>query len=128
MIYADYSYYTDEYGGNTISESDFRTFAVKASERINAVTFGRLENGIPEAYTENIKRCCCELAENIHKYGNVQATENGAVSSEKIGSYSIDYQSTAEQIAAVSELDDVCDDVIRRHLGRTGLLYRGVYD
>lgn len=127
MIYADYSYYTDEYGGNTISENDFRTFAVKASERINAVTFGRLEEGIPEAYAENIKRCCCELAENIHKYGNMQGAENGTVSSEKIGSYSVDYQSTAEQISAVSALDDVCDDVVRRCLGRTGLLYRGIY-
>lgn len=128
MIYIDYSYYTDEYGGCLIPESDFKLTAGKASERINAATFGRLENGISEAYSEKIKRCCCELAENIHKYGNMQVSESGAVSSEKIGSYSIEYQSTAEQLSAVSALDDACDDVIRRHLGRTGLLYRGVYD
>lgn len=127
MIYADYDYYRDEYGGGLIPESDFRAAAGKASERIDSVTFGRLENGVSDEYSEKVKRCCCELAENIHKYGNTAVAESGAVSSEKIGGYSIEYQSTAEQISAVSALDDVCDDIIRRHLGRTGLLYRGIY-
>lgn len=126
MIYADYEYYKDEYGGNMISENDFKMVAVKASERINAMTFGRLENGIPDIHSEKIRRCCCELAENIHKYGNTYGAENMAVSSEKIGAYSIDYKSTAEQISAVLALDDICNEIIRRHLSRTGLLYRGM--
>lgn len=128
MIYIDYGYYTDEYGGCLIPESDFKLAAGKASERINAAAFGRLDNGIPDVYSEKIKRCCCELAENIHKYEDMHVSESGAVSSEKIGSYNIEYQSAAEQLSANSTLDDACYDVIRRYLGRTGLLYRGVYD
>lgn len=126
MIYADYKYYTDEYGGNLISESDFKAVAGKASEHINAATFGRLENGVPDVHSEKIKRCCCELAENIRKYGNTSGAENMAVSSEKIGAYSVNYQNATEQISAVSALDDICNEIIRRHLSRTGLLYRGM--
>lgn len=126
MIYSDYKYYTDEYGGNLISENDFKAVAGKASERINAMTFGRIEGGFPEKFSENIMRCCCELAENIHKYTNLTGAENSAISSEKTGNYSINYQSMTEQISAISELENVCNEIIRRHLSRTGLLYRGM--
>ncbi len=127
MIYADYAYYSGKFGGSAVSENDFPVLALKASEYMDAVTFDRLKDGIPENFAENISRCCCELVENIQKFGGLQTTGNGAVSSEKIGSYSVDYQSTAEQISTFSALYRLSDDVVRRYLGRSGLLYRGTY-
>lgn len=128
MIYADYAYYSDKYGGDSIPESDFSTLALRSSEYINATTFGRLENGVPEEFADNVSRCCCEIAENIHRVGSMRTSGNGAVTSEKIGGYSVNYQSTAEQISAFSSLDGLFSDIIRRYLSRTGLIYRGVYD
>ena len=58
MTYADYGYYTGEYGGKMISEADFPVYSGKASDRIAAMTFGRLDDSVPEEYSDNVKRCC----------------------------------------------------------------------
>ena len=138
MTYADYGYYTGEYGGKMISEADFPVYSGKASDRIAAMTFGRLEDSVPEEYSDNVKRCCCELAECIFTYAGISdgsAFEGaGGIASETNGKYSVTFRSGAERLSAVSVmlhggtsgLEDIYADIIRRHLGRTGLLYRGV--
>lgn len=64
MIYADFPYYQDFYCGTSITDAAaFRTAAARASEYIDSITFGRLRNGIPDAYTEQVKNCCCALSE-----------------------------------------------------------------
>ena len=138
MSYADYSYYRDVYGGKSIPETDFLSVSGKASDRIDAVTFGRLENGVPEEYEKNVKRCVCELSEVIYSYSALSdgsaIAGSGTVSSEKVGQYSVTYRSGTEQISSISAqlhgssagLEDIYYAVICRHLGRTGLLFRGV--
>lgn len=43
MIYADYAYYTDTYGGKAVSAEDFPRLAAEASAYLDRVTFGRAE-------------------------------------------------------------------------------------
>ena len=138
MSYADFAYYSEVYGGNLIPENKFPSVSEKASDRIDAATFGRLESGIPEEYEKNVKRCCCELAESIYSYSALSdgsaIAGAGSVASENIGKYSVTYRSGTEQISAVSAqlhgensgLEDIYKNIIMRHLGRTGLLFRGV--
>ena len=64
MIYADFPYYQDFYCGTSITDAAaFRTAAARASEYLDSITFGRLQNGIPDACVEQVKNCCCALSE-----------------------------------------------------------------
>ena len=136
MSYADFAYYSEVYSGSLIPQEKFQSLAEKASDRIDAATFGRLENGVPEEYEKNIKRCCCELAESIYSYSALSdgSAIAGTIASENIGKYSVTYRSGTEQISAISAqlhggsagIEDIYKDIIMRHLGRTGLLFRGI--
>ena len=135
MIYADYSYYTDSFGGSVIPESAWNRTAGKASDYLDAATFGRLADGIPDSYADSVKRCECEIAEylctyaeSLMKAGTGQA---GAKSYEQIGSYAVNYASVSDSISSLlngssAGLDSLIQEIILKHLGRTGLLYRGI--
>jgi hypothetical protein len=104
------------------------------------MTFGRLDDGVPEEYSDKVKRCCCELAECIFIYAGISHGSAfagaGSIASETNGKYSVTFKNGTEQLSAVaaqlhggtSGLEDIYADIVRRHLGRTGLLYRGVDD
>lgn len=138
MAYADFSYYKEFYAGTKITEeSTFRHVAERASDYLDARTFGRLCDGIPVEYTAQVKRCCCEMAEQIYSVSLAAVSAEGTVSSmsakasESIGAYSVTYRSPADNISAQlhgesAGLEDVLQSIIGKHLGRTGLLYRGV--
>lgn len=135
MLFADFNYYQNEFGGSLVPESGWNKAAGKAGDLINAATFGRIETEIPAQFETNIKRCCCEMAEFIYAYaenlvksGTGQAT---AKSYEQIGSYAVNYASVSDSISSLldgtpSGLKTLLDEIIRKHLGRTGLLFRGV--
>ncbi len=108
--------------------------AGKAGDYLDAATFGRLTDGIPEAYAEKVKRCTCEIAEYLYTYaesliksGTGQA---GAKSYEQIGAYSVNYASVSDSISALlngssAGLDSLIHEIIMKQLGNSGLLYRG---
>lgn len=137
-IFADYAYYSGTYGGDLIPEEKYPSVASKATDRINAATFGRIEKGVPTEHEEVVKRCCCELAEQIYPITLEAAftsasgnSSSGIIASETNSKYSVSYRSSSEVLGAqlkgaTAGLDDVCLAIILRHLGRTGLLFRGV--
>jgi hypothetical protein len=137
MNYANYSYYSGTYGGSMIPEEQFNYCAARASEYIDQQTYDRISAEIPEELTNKISSCCCELAENIYRFSAASSgsgTSSGAgadISSEKIGQYSVTYHTGAETISALlngndTGLNDLLYSTISRHLGNTGLLYKGV--
>ena len=136
MMYADYSYYTDSFGGSLIPETDWKRTAGIASSWMDSATFGRLTNGIPDEWENEVRNCCCELSEQVYSFviSSLSDDEDDAkLSSEKIGNYSITYRSDAEFFASflhgsTAGFEDVAKSIISRYLGRTGLLYRGVYE
>lgn len=136
-MYADYEYYSSQFGGSVVPEDLWVRAAGDASDRMDAATFGRLENGIPADHETKVKRCCCEMAEQIYSVSLAAVSAEGTASSmsakasESIGAYSVTYCSAADGIAAQlhgesAGLEDVLQSIIGKHLGRTGLLYRGV--
>lgn len=118
MIYADYSYYKEQFHGVLIPETEFEYNAARASEYINWQTFDR----ITDEYMENeaaalkVRSCCCTLAETEYRFN-----QRSDISSEKNGSYSVTYSAKNS-----SDHNTEKSRIIAMYLGNTGLLYRGV--
>lgn len=113
MIYIDYEYYTNNYSGRMITETDFAYLSRKASAYLDTLTLGRITEGWKT--DERVKNACCAVAE-------VYALKNagGEVASETNDGASITYvtsgKSTAQRLA----------DAAAIYLSSTGLLYRGI--
>lgn len=133
-MYADFTYYKDCYYGQQIADAEvFRTAAARASEYMDSVTFGRLESGVPEAFAEPVKKCCCALAEAFYlqqqAYTCASTDGTGAKKSETQHNYSVTYSTPAETLASLlngKSFSEYLYSICLRYLGRTGLLYRGV--
>ena len=102
MIYVDFPYYQDFYCGTSITDAAaFRTAAARASEYIDSITFGRLQNGIQDAYTEQVKNCCCALSEAwvlfLDAKNGILAGGKGAKTAETISKYSGQLQYTSRR-------------------------------
>lgn len=135
MIYADFPYYQDFYCGTSVTDAAaFRTAAARASEYMDSVTFGRLVGSVPEQFEEQVKNCCCALAEAWAMFLDVKsgmlAGGKGAKTAETIGKYSVSYSTPTDVIAALldgstSGLQNYMHRICMQYLGHTGLLYRG---
>lgn len=113
MIYADYDFYVNGYGGKAVSEEDFPRLAAKASAMIDKLTFRRAAEHSDD---ECIKMCCCELCESL-----MLTDGNGGMvrQSESVGSWSY----------SLSGADGTSETVMARAVCRTWLpawIYRGV--
>lgn len=62
MSYADYAYYTDNYGGRAVTQEDFPRLAAKASAYLDNITFGRAAENADD---ERLKNCCCDLCDSL---------------------------------------------------------------
>lgn len=117
MAYADYKFYTESFG-NVVPEADFPRLAEKASDFVDAMTFDRLVDGLPEneRSQKRIKKAVCSLTElmyqielaekNAINQASASATDTntgdkstGIVTSISSGSESISY-ATPQQIGA----------------------------
>lgn len=131
MAYASFEDYRLLYGGVLINfEHDFAPVAERASDYMDAVTFGRLQSSEYEyGFVERqIKKCCCALAENLYRYDNrSQGASDGGKQSETIGKYSVTYSSPLDALGTLtgSTFADYQHRTALMYLGRTGLMYRG---
>ncbi len=76
MAYADYTFYTGTYKGNSIPSDDFDRLIIRASAWLT-------KNGIVESTTDNnVKMAACSVAEAW------QTNEQGEVISQSVGSWS----------------------------------------
>lgn len=117
--YADFAFYGGNYLGAGLTTDTFPRLALRASEIIDQVTFGRtaavVAAGIDLETIEKVKLATCAAAEVI---GTLEAS-GGAVSSERIGNYSVTYLSQKSDETRMI-------NVIKRYLWDTGLMDRVV--
>ena len=121
-IYADYTYYTGTYlAGRSaaIAAADFPFFARQASAEIDRYTFGSVPDDIPD----EVKLCCCELAEYLHAENTSEAGGREGVASESVQGWTVTMESSAARSQAHRNAVREC---VCRYLSRTGLLYSGV--
>lgn len=117
MTYADYAYYSQEYGG-TMPEADFKRLSRQASAFLDMVTFDRIASGQPEKVMEKVKAACCAVADAY-----LLNEQGGGVASETNDGVSVTY------VAGVSNAktdDQRLQEAAVLYLAHTGLLYRGV--
>ena len=137
MTYVDFPYYQDFFKGTLIrEEAVFRTFAERASEFIDTVTFDRLaDEELLNRYKTKIQKCACALAEqffrrNIAFSDGIPSAEDMPKTSESIGSYSVSFANPLDYVQEISMTDSdfqkSLKSTVLRYLGNTGLLYRGV--
>lgn len=74
MAYTDYKFYIEKYYGDTVPESDFPKYADRASDRIDAITFDRLVDGLPEDERANTKvqKAVCAVAEALYQIDQIK--------------------------------------------------------
>jgi hypothetical protein len=81
--YADYTYYTNTYKGNSITEYDFDRLILRASAYLDRITANRAADYTSE---DAVKMAACAVAETW--YINEQG---GEIASQSVGSWSRHY-------------------------------------
>ena len=122
-VYADNKFYTDEYlAGKSaaVTAADFPYYARQASAVIDRYTHGNINS---DDVPEQVRYCCCELAEQAYKADTSQAASKQGVASESVQGWSQSYESSQARQQAVQSSQR---DIVRKWLSGTGLLYSGV--
>ena len=83
MAYADYEFYTTSYFGSAVPETDFPRLAERASDFVDAMTFDRLVDGLPEneRSKKRIKKAVCSLAELMYQIELAEKNATNAAAS-----------------------------------------------
>lgn len=123
-VYADEAYYEIRYlgGRKPVIRAGFVYYARQSSRTIDQYTSGRLKNKAEDEIPDEVRMCCCELAEAEYRRIR-QQNDSGGKSSEKIGTYSVSY-GTAQEMASAASMER--KNIVYKWLEDTGLCYRGV--
>ncbi len=100
-MYATYTYYTTDYGGNTIKENDFAHFCARASAYIDNIVFGRIKTS--DDIPDSVRMATCACADVLYVWDGAGANNAalGAVKSETTDGYRVDYESASNGINSV---------------------------
>ena len=141
MIYADYSYYTNVYWGNSITAQDWTRMATRASAFLDYATMGRAAK-YPDL--DALKMACCAVAHDYQTIENARVLANNSLSaasnsgetgelqSQTVGSWSKTYRSggssAKEALSATEGAQAALMNTAQMYLAGTGLLRaRGYY-
>lgn len=119
-MYADYSFYTDNYFGDTLTEKNAPKWLTRASDELDKLTFDRLVNGFPEneSHADKVRKATCAVADALYfidvhsKAASVKIDSNGdskgVISSVSSGRESISYSTnnTATNKYAAAAADE----------------------
>ncbi len=123
MAYVDYTYYTEDYVGEPVDETDFPRYEARASEAIDAVTRYQI-TGIDnlDSFTQGqVKKAVCAQVEYYASNGINLATDGFLADNFTIGKFSANYGTGQSKNGA----NTVCVKAISL-LEQTGLLNRQV--
>lgn len=112
MAYADYTFYSGTFYGDTLTEETANKWLERASDELDALTFGRLTFAFPtvDAHAAKVKKAVCAIADALccideqQRAASVQKSENGgyhgSVSSISSGKESISYAAIGSNASA----------------------------
>lgn len=119
MIYADYDYYKNEFGGSVLPESSFVRAVKIASQYMDMFTFNRITE---EDMVDAIRDCTCDMAETAYRI-MLKKDENNTIKSESNDGYSVTY--VTEQADGQDKnllLKDKLYHICKVYLLHTGLM------
>lgn len=103
MAYADYTFYKDSYYGDMLTEDNADKWLDRASDEVDALTFGRLTFAFPTvaAHATKVCKAVCAVAEALYQIDlqrrataaqqAADGTYRGAIASVSSGRESISY-------------------------------------
>ncbi len=107
MLIADYTFYKDVYGGNELPEEVFSLFVRRAS-----VLLGNMMRAEADKMEDDaMKLLLCEICDSLYRQDRRQG-----ISRESLDGYDVSY---------CDEASLEIRQLVRRHLGDSGILYRG---
>ena len=116
MAYTDFTFYGSGYFGDTLTEETAPKWLERASDELDAITFGRLTFAFPtvEAHAVKVKKAVCAIAEALYwidvqrRASSAQKAEDGsyhgAVASISSGANSSVYAAAATSAEAQTNL------------------------
>jgi hypothetical protein len=124
VAYVTYTYYQNTYLGTVVPSAVFSQFALRASARLDQLTYNRAVP-IVTAATETdiidlIKMAACALADEL--YSQYAIGGQDAIQSQTVGASSVTYALGA---TALKTSERKLSDAAKVYLGSTGLMYRG---
>lgn len=134
MGYTTYEFYRNKYYGDSVEESLFPKWNERASEKLDFLTYGNIDDHALKQYEEKIQKATCALADLLYKIdfktSHANDAKTGNVKSMSSGGQSISFGSNETIVDKV--LNDkvaqnrLCYDTVCEYLTGTGLLYAGV--
>ena len=126
-MYADYHFYVNEYGGDSLDEEAFERYSVRASNYIDAYTHNKsydYYNGDNrnERTDRSLALACCNVAE-VLEHSTTNTADSGAYASETVGAHTVSYRSGSEMS---EDMRKQVNSVLGNYLAGTGCLYRGI--
>lgn len=123
-MYADYTFYTEEYYGSKISEEDWPKYGSKASDFMDFATCQSLIDNLPTdtAMEDKIKKATCSVADALKDIDNRRVMTGGA------GATSGVIQSIASGGEKITYVTSRLDEVITAGENSTrNYLYQAMY-
>nr|DAG60651.1 MAG TPA: Head Tail Connector Protein [Caudoviricetes sp.] len=134
MGYTTFEFYESKYYGDSIEESLFPKWESRASDKLNQLTCGHINEDTLKEFDERIQKATCALADLLYqidfKTSHASDEKGGNVKSMSSGGRSISFGTNETLIDKV--LNDkvaqnrLCYDTVCEYLSGTGLLYAGV--
>lgn len=124
MAYADFDYYSENFGGNAIVEADFPALSARASVYIDAATMGRAKTATGDSLVA-VQNATCEIAEifqDEQRMNSSTFSASGALSSESVGQWTRNYSTKAVTAAEVELLQTRKRDALLMYLSGTGFM------
>jgi hypothetical protein len=121
--YIDYAFYTGVYLGNKVSQTEFAQLALRASKKIDVITFNRVsvvvETGTDTDLIANIKLATCAVMDLLKDVGE----DSGGIQSETIGSSSVTYTKDSNAYKTTGRKIQIAAS---EYLGSTDLMFQGL--
>lgn len=134
MGYTTFEFYESKYYGDSIEESLFPKWNDRASEKLDQLTYGHINEDTLKEFDERIQKATCALADLLYqidfKTGHASDEKGGNVKSMSSGGRSISFGTNETLIDKVlndkAAQNRLCYDTVCEYLSGTGLLYAGV--
>ena len=110
MIYADYTFYKEQYCGTYVPEEDFQNLAIRAKSKLDAIISCEVSQ---DDICDELKFALCEICDLL-----LASDNHSGIEYERNDGYWVSYED--EQ-----KTDDRIKSCVKTWLSGTDLLYRG---
>lgn len=134
MGYTTFEFYESKYYGDSIEESLFPKWESRASDKLNQLTYGHINEDTLKEFDERIQKATCALADLLYqidfKTNHASDEKGGNVKSMSSGGRSISFGTNETLVDKVlndkTAQNRLCYDTVCEYLSGTGVLYAGV--